>query len=401
LREHQPSEPLLLYEQELAEVLSVASLTLEPTGRPDEYVITPGSEVGALEFKNLSLVIEPKLPIDRVLFLVSYALDPSRWKDTDVSLPSHAGLVEAVIHAFVAHARRAFARGVLQGYRTEEDSSLVVRGRILFDEQLRRRFGKTPPAEVRFDDFTEDIELNRLVKAATRRLARLRIRSASSRRSLNVIESALERVRHVEYHPRHLPDVTFSRLNSHYRPLILLSKVILRSKSLELGYGEARASGFLLDMNRVFEDFVVAALREALGVSAREFPQGASCPPLYLARDQRVRLRPDVSWWELERLVFVGDVKYKRLTLSGYQNADLYQLLAYCTAAALPGGILIYAKGERPEANYVVRHADKVLHVAALSLDGAPEEVLNEIRHIAKLVRTLRRDAVGSIRLAG
>ena len=132
-----------------------------------------------------------------------------------------------MIPAFVAQARRAFARGVLQGYRIEEESSLVVRGRILFDEQLRRRFGKTPPVEVRFDDFTEDIEANRLVKAAARRLGRLRIRAESSRRSLNIIESALERVSHIQYHPRQLPEISFSRLNAHYRPVLMLSKLIL------------------------------------------------------------------------------------------------------------------------------------------------------------------------------
>ena len=58
-------------------------------------------------------------------------------------------------------------------------------------------------------------------------------------------------------------------------------------------------------MNRVFEDFVVVALREALDLTPREFPQGSSCPPLYLAERNRVRLRPDISWWDVGRPAFV------------------------------------------------------------------------------------------------
>ena len=40
---------------------------------------------------------------------------------------------------------------------------------------------------------------------------------------------------------------------------------------------------------------------------------------------------------------------------SNVPNADLYQLLAYATALDLPGGLLIYAKGERPPDSYVDR----------------------------------------------
>lgn len=396
LQEHQRSDPLELSRDELAALIGIQSLRIEPTGTPDEYVVTPGSEVGALELPRLSVVIEPKLPIDRVLFLTSFALDPRRWRAENVELRTRTGLVEALIPAFVAQARRAFARGVLQGYRTAEESSMIVRGRILFDEQLRRWFGRTPPVEVRFDDFTEDIDANRLVKAAARRLGRMRIRSDASRRSLNLVETTLERVRLVEYQPSSLPEITYTRLNEHYRPVVELAKLILRSTSLELGRGERRASGFLLDMNKVFENFVVVALRESLGLSERSFPQGQRCPPLHLADRERVRLRPDISWWDADRCTFVGDVKYKRLTLAGYENADLYQLHAYATAAGLPGGILVYAKGERPKSTYTVRHVGTDLQVVTLTLHGTTDAILAQVDELAARVRSLRQRANAS-----
>ena len=44
-----------------------------------------------------------------------------------------------------------------------------------------------------------------------------------------------------------------------------LSRLVLRHGAFETGRGAARASGFLIDMNVVFQEFLTQALREVLG----------------------------------------------------------------------------------------------------------------------------------------
>jgi McrBC 5-methylcytosine restriction system component len=191
-----------------------------------------------------------------------------------------------------------------------------------------------PPAasftseRVEFDDFTEDIELNRMLKAAIRRLGRLRIRSAAARQALRSFGHALERVRDVEYDPRQLPAVTYTRLNDRYRSAVELAKLVLRTTSLELEHGGQRGAAFLLDMNRVFEDFVVVALREHLRLSHRELVQAARHRRLWLDRKSQIRLKPDLSWWDAGRCVFVGDVKVQ--TRSGRRDRAPRHLPAAC-----------------------------------------------------------------------
>ena len=94
-------------------------------------------------------------------------------------------LVEALAQALAAAARRAFAGGLVHGYRTEEEAAHTVRGRIRMDEQIRRRFGVPLPIEVRYDEFTDDVTANRLVKAAAVRFGRMRLRSRRSREGLH------------------------------------------------------------------------------------------------------------------------------------------------------------------------------------------------------------------------
>lgn len=369
---------------------AVPSLSVTPSaGHDGRYDLTPGSEVGAVEIGSLAITIVPKITVSRTMFLISYALDPTSWKEGGFDLDEEESLLEAVVPGFVHQVRQALRRGVLQGYREEEASLMTVRGRLRIADQIHRRFGAFPPAEVTYDEFTEDIEENRLIKAALERLGRMRMRSATIGRSLKRFDAALEMVRLVSYDPRRLPDVRYTRLNKHYRPAVELARLILRASSFELRHGHIKTSAFLMDMNEVFENFMVVALREALEVSERSFVQGARGHPLYLDERRRVSLRPDISWWKGETCVFVGDIKYKEVLASGIIHSDLYQLLSYVIGCDLPGGLLIYGSGEGPTVHYVSR-ADRRLEVATVDLSTHPEAILQQVRSLANLIRSLR-----------
>ena len=286
--------------------------------------------------------------------------------------------------ALASAARRAFSRGLLHGYRVEEESLYTVRGRIMVAEQLRRRFGIPLPVEVRYDEFTNDVLANRLVRAAVYRLGSMRLRSQPARRQLGRIAGMLENVSPAEFRPNTVPEIRFDRLNEHYRTVVELSRLILQHGAFESSRGEVRASGFLMDMNVVFQEFVTVALREALGLSADAFRELAI--PSF-DEGGNVRLWPDLVWKDGDQYVFVGDAKYKNITGGRIPNADLYQLLAYTTALNLPGGLLIYAKGEADAAKYQVRHSGKRLEVAALDLSGTLDEILERVEILAGVVR--------------
>ena len=273
--------------------------------------------------------------------------------------------------------------------REEEDALQTVRGRIRLDDQIRRRSGFILPVEVRYEEFTDDILENRLVKAATSRLSRMCLRSTRTRGELSWVAGMLAQVSLVEFEASDVPEARFDRLNEHYRGVVGLARLILRHSAFESGRGDVRASGFVIDMNRLFQDFLTAALREALDASSTRL---RSDHEITLDKDDRAKLKPDLSWWEGGTCSFVGDAKYKNLTTEHVPGADLYQLLAYVTALDLGGGLLIYAKGEANTASYIVKHADKRLEVVALDLSGTLDEVLGRVKCVAMRVQKLRQD---------
>ena len=389
LREYSPQKACELSPIERDALLAFApKLALSPTaGTEGLYDITPTSWIGAISLDTLQVEIRPKLPVSRVLFLLSYAMNSLDWRGAGFDFSEADALLEGIVPGFVAQVRRATYLGVLQGYRTEEEALVTVRGRVRFEEQLRKSFGRIPPVEVRYDKFTEDIEENRLLKAALARLKGLRIRADWVRRSLSAFDLLLQPISLVEYYPQALPDIEYNRLNERYRPAVELAKLILHATSFDLGHGRVRATSFLIDMNEVFENFVVTALREALGVSERVFVQGARAKHLTLDVAGRVNLKPDISWWEGSKCLFVGDVKYKRIKAEGIMHPDLYQLLAYTVATELRSGLLIYAAGEDHPIVHRVINAGKVLEIRTLDLAGSPAQVLTQVGELAGVVR--------------
>ena len=400
LREYETSAPLCLtVPQRDAIRRAVPSIDITPVeGTDDQYTLRPGSTVGALEIGDLSLHIKPKLDIERVLWLACYTLGAfDLWREQFSFKSEQPELIAVLAQALGDAAGKAFARGLLQGYRVEEEALHTVRGRIMVAEQIRRRFDMPLPVEVRYDEYTEDILPNRMIKAAAALLGRMQL-TEDARRGLRHIDATLVNVMPVRYRPNDVPEVKFDRLNAHYEEVVTLARLVLAHQSFEpLREGEVRARGLLVNMNEVFEGFVVRALREQLGVSEHALRQGnRACT---LAESGKVPLEPDLSWWDGGACVFVGDAKYKRIDDRSIPNADLYQALAYATALNLPGALLVYAKGEADPVVHTVRNAGKRLEVVAVDLEGGIEDIRARIVELACRVRAMKACAqVGTYR---
>jgi len=389
LQEHVRSVPhRLSIEQRDALGEAGLSLTMEPAAGTDgAYHLTPGSVVGAVDVGDLSVFIAPKIGIPQLLTLVCFADGTFEPRRELFDYPREQALPDVLALALGSAARRAFGRGLLHGYRSEDDALPTVRGRIQIDEQIRRRHGIAPPIEVRFDEFTDDIAANRLVKSAVGLLGRMRLRSPAARRELGWIAGILVNVSPVEYPAGAVPEVRFDRLNEHYREVVGLARLVLQHCTFESGRGGVRASGFRVDMAAVFQRLVTAGLRQALGLSTGTFGEQVIQS---LDEGGAVNLRPDLTWRHGASVVFVGDAKYKNLA-GGLPNADIYQMLAYVTAADLPGGLLIYAEGEAEAAIYTLRGSRRRLEVVALDLSGTLDEVLERLSAIAAKVRPRAR----------
>jgi 5-methylcytosine-specific restriction enzyme subunit McrC len=204
-----------------------------------------------------------RVAIERLLFLAGYAQHGAAWRPEDVLLPETVGLVPVMAQVLWRQTERAIYQGLLPGYVALEETAYVLRGRLRETEQLHRHHGLPVPLEIRHDEFTVDIAENQILRTACERI--LGVPGVDDQSSL-MLRRLLRDFTDVTPLDRRDPIPAWqpTRLNARYHTALRVAELVLRSTSVEEGTGGVAVNGFLLDMPKVFEDFVTVALRETL-----------------------------------------------------------------------------------------------------------------------------------------
>lgn len=343
------------------------------------------SKVGAVRVDDLQVQVLPKekVGLTRLLFLLGYARDPG-FRPEDVHGVDEPDLWPALAESLARLTERATGAGVLQGYRTVEEPLRTVRGRIRIGDQIARRPGFMVPIEVTYDEFTADIAENQILRTAIRRMLAVPNLPTSAAARLAHVDGRLAEVTVIRRGGQ-IPTWTPSRLNERYQPALRLAEVVLANASAEPGMGGLQVAGFVVDMAKVFEDFLGAALIEALrpypGSTRLQYPSTLDeVPPGGRAA---IPMKVDIVHSVRRQPVLVFDAKYKAAGPGDrYPNADHYQMLAYCTALQVPTAWLVYAGGGRPHVRKIRNTGIEVIEYP-LDLSRDPQSLLNEVRKLA------------------
>ncbi|MET8503718.1 hypothetical protein ABZV60_03580 [Streptomyces sp. NPDC004787] len=293
----------------------------------------------------------------------------------------------------VRHGERLLAHGVRRDYLTVEDDLRVVRGRLLPDVQLLRHHGRLDRLACRFDEHDADIADNRLCAAALALAARTarapEVRSRARRAAAGFAAHAPTPPGDVR---ALLAGLSYHRHNEHYRPAHRWAALLLSGGGLEdlSGAGELVARSFLVDMNRLFEDFVTRLVEwGAAGSGLLVTPQARQRRVL---RDERsggtyAELRPDLlvsGRRDGEAFRLPVDVKYKLYGTRRLSPEDLYQAFLYAQTLASEPRTCVLVHPGGPEAG--------TARVAVRRLDGP---VAARVRSVALDLRAVLAELAG------
>ncbi|KAA0235917.1 MAG: restriction endonuclease [Actinobacteria bacterium] len=371
-------------------IVTGGRIGVRPAAEPGRYFIDTAQYVGSVVLDDLPILVRPKIPLHNLFLLLTVGVPSDSWRDEWFGHDRDESLLASIAEFFARTAERTLARGLLHSYRVQHAPLVALRGRLDLAATFRQP-GIVSPVPCSYDDFTVDIDENRVLRAATRQLLRLAGVAATTRSVLLRLLVRLEGVAdvHVDGEAvRDLLDRRITRLNSYYEPALRLSEIILRNASLIDRSGRAEASAFLLDMNALFQRFLTERLRQAL-VGRLEVQAE---PREHLDRDRQIVIEPDLVFAADGERRYVGDVKYKLSPPGRAYNSDLYQLLAYCTALGLDEGLLIYCLRDEtdlrsaPKAGigeYVVRRVGTRLRTYHLDMSGGMEDVERSISGLA------------------
>jgi len=347
-----------------------AHLDLAPTARTGHYRITPTGHVGTILAPEMRVVIRPKIPLENLFHLLDPNAPVPAFEDKTATVPGAEAfnflarrLAELLAERVSAGLHRDYAERVAQGP--------YLQGRLDLPAQLRERRGRKDLLHCRYEDFTADVPCNQVVKATAEWVLRSPLLGEGVAAALRRTLPALAAVSPAQLGPDCFADALPDRRSAAYRPVLALCRLLFEGLNADRAAGPVPCPAFLLNMEEVFEGYVSQGVRQSFKADER---CAVSFQPPYLigqpvAGQPDLRVRPDIVVERAGKPVLVVDAKWKSLA-EALVPADVYQVLAYCTALGARRGVLVYP-GRRTR-RWTYRLTAASLEVHTVRVTGAP-----------------------------
>jgi 5-methylcytosine-specific restriction enzyme subunit McrC len=306
------------------------------------FVLRPTTVVGLVPItRDLMIRIAPKVPVANLFGMLEIVHGLSSFK-----LYSGIGQVDAVeqIYARVAAllargVMRRVRKGLYASYMSQEERSLVARGRLDIVQSMRFQWRGSIQLHCSYEMQTIDNDENRILLWALDRIPRLGLTTGGAVREVRSARRALlGSVSLVEMHPRDCVNRLYSRLNADYALLHALARFFLEHMGPGLAAGDHNFLPFTVDMAILFQEYIVCCLRLYA-------PRGLLVARQYsveLSGDFRVRFSMDavIKDESTGDVLAVVDAKYKKDV--NPSSSDVEQVIAYAAQTGATRAFLVY-----------------------------------------------------------
>lgn len=339
---------------------------------------SPCGQVIEILPKHHEQASEPEKARELMCKMIEAAMDLPARETTEAGLQLYkAPLSEWVIGRFLAALDSLIKRGLRFDYLRIEEEQRYLRGQLDVAKQLRQPPGRQHFFQTRHDVYLPDRPENRLLKSALDLVCQ-RTQLADNWRLAHELAGLLHELpasRQVEQDFRAWRS---DRLMAHYQPIRPWCELILRQHLPLAVHGDWRGISFLFPMEKLFERYVEARLREALPTDLVLKAQAASKSLCSYEGKPLFELRPDFLLGPRDdRWTWVLDAKWKLLDQDdrkgkyGLSQGDFYQLYAYGQKYLEGKGdmALIYPKWDKFSDTIGPFEFDSDLRVWAVPLD--------------------------------
>nr|WP_251823914.1 restriction endonuclease [Campylobacter jejuni] len=161
-------------------------------------------------------------------------------------------LFEVFITMFLDEFDSVYKKGLMRSYLSCEENRAFLKGKLLFNEHIKRNLIHKERFFTSNDEFVLDIAPNRLIKSTLNFL-----KSKTSLNKFRLIKS-MQILDEVEFSKNYEKDFSYkiSRHFDYYENLLLWCKIFLKNESFMPYHGKNEAFALLFPMEKIFEDYV-------------------------------------------------------------------------------------------------------------------------------------------------
>ena len=200
------------------------------------------------------------IPIQNIYYLLCYAWDKLAEKDVvAVEAIDTTTLADLFARVLINGTNHLLKRGFDRGYVSQHEWTGRLRGRICFQEAIRRNATVTGRLPCDFDELSYNVLHNRILKATMRRLIRTQGLAAECSEGLTQLCRLFSDIQDIELSNRVFGQVQLHRNNQFYDFLLKVCELIYRNLLVSEKPGTSKFMDFVQDKRQMailFENFV-------------------------------------------------------------------------------------------------------------------------------------------------
>ena len=328
--------------------------------------------VGYIILPNHIINIKPKVTEISFINMLRYAIGlakiiPDEYFDL---LSEEVNYYDIIVEFFLKELEKLHSLGLNTGYKIYEDNLSCIKGKILFKEHLNYNYLRNDKIYCSYSELTTDILENRIIKYTLYYLLQgFFLDNTIDLKLLNYynILDQISLIPSIEL-SESLNKIEYTPLNEHYRPILSLCELLLRDSSLdEETLGKKTVISFLVDMNILFEKFVVRLFQEKI---KSEMLNVEEQKVKYADIDNNeLKLKLDILISCNEKPILILDTKYKEFE-GNPEISHVAQLTLYSNSTGVKNCCLIYAGKPKREIHSYYLYQGIKLYIFSFDLQA-------------------------------
>jgi 5-methylcytosine-specific restriction enzyme subunit McrC len=352
-------KPLLLHEAELATEIGeklwhnydktgVIKVEFPTPKTANRWQLTAQGWIGHIPLtENLSLHLQPKVPLKNVFGMLDYAYSLKTFRFLEGL--THCDSIEDLFDRLAGHLARLISdrsrKGLYRTYISQTNHQSFIRGRLDMSHLTRKPW--STQIQCHYKEQTADIEDNQILLWTLRQIAfRLPQPSPNLPRVRRAYHTLQNTVTLTPISPRACLNRQYNRLNDDYQPLHALCRFFLEQCGPNHERGDRKMLPFLVNMAQLYELFIAEWLKANAEKDLAPHNLEVKAQVSGFLDKEQPYFQYKIDLVLIDTLSgnvrYVLDTKYK--APEHPSHSDLYQIFTYAASQNCSEAVLVYPK---------------------------------------------------------